>query len=772
MKRFRPLSLIVFLVLILFATSGYGSDESRFYWANGEKVYIDPIPGEYLALYEEGDEQYSREQYSLGGKSLRTVAPPEEISLPSNASLVQLVEETRLESMEEVSSGKVLRTLVPAFIDRETHQMVLPTDKVIVQFQPEVDEETATEIISLAGLTDPEPSSYAANQFLARHPLGGTEAIDAANELYTLPEVKFSHPEMIKGKVHYFIPNDTYYDEQWHLYNSGKDGAVLRADINVESAWDITRGSVTTRVGIADDGIMWNHEDLIGNYIMGYDFAKGTTDTSPQSYEWHGTAVAGLAVGKGDNGVGISGTCPNCGLVTVAYGPFTNQDAEMFYWQNDVGVMVSSNSWGYTDHVLPDVVRQAITDVTTSGRNGRGMVVVVAAGNEASQIQSLSFANHPNVITVGASTSEDVRAWYSNLGNGLDVMAPSSGGRIDITTTDVYSPYGSGYNPGGYSGNYSNGRYTDDFGGTSASTPITAGVVGLMLSANPQLTIEQVKRALLYTSDKIGNIAYGSDGRNTSYGYGRINARKAVMAALAADHTSWWHDAQEIGSGISIEVQGLRLYLSWYAYDSSGRPSWLTSEGSMTDQDHYSGNLLRWTGPPLGNETITPQSQVVGTITITFLEDDQAEVAYTLTSGSVSGSMHMTRLLDTIVPKVTTARDVRDIHGWWSTAGANGMDFFIENRNSLLLVTWNNYHDDFTSRWWATGGPFTIGSSLYSARLDAFHNGQCFGCPYSFPNPIEPLGPVSVQFLSESQAVLTWNGSSYTLNRLFFGSTP
>ena len=134
--------------------------------------------------------------------------------------------------------------------------------------------------------------------------------------------------------------------------------------------------------------------------------------------------------------------------------------------------------------------------------------------------------------------------------------------------------------------------------------------------------------------------------------------------------------------------------------------------------------------------------------------------------------MQMSRLLDTIVPKVTTLRDVRDIHGWWSTAGANGMDFFIENRNNLLLVTWNNYRDDSTSRWWATGGPFTIGSNLYSGRLDSFNNGQCFGCTYSFPNPIEPLGPVSVQFLSESQAVLTWNGSSYNLTRLLFGSAP
>ncbi|HZA28747.1 MAG TPA: S8 family serine peptidase, partial [Gammaproteobacteria bacterium] len=79
-----------------------------------------------------------------------------------------------------------------------------------------------------------------------------------------------------------------------------------------------------------------------------------------------------------------------------------------------------------------------------------------------------------------------------------------------------------GYNP--------NGSYANDFGGTSSATPLAAGIAGLVLSRNPNLTRKEVKQILRDTADKIGPAPYDEKGRNNRYGFGRLNANKAVKA--------------------------------------------------------------------------------------------------------------------------------------------------------------------------------------------------------------------------------------------------
>ncbi len=130
-------------------------------------------------------------------------------------------------------------------------------------------------------------------------------------------------------------------------------------------------------------------------------------------------------------------------------------------------------------------------------------------------------ASNPKTIAVGAATDCDLRSDYSQYEGHLDFLAPSNGGWNDIATLD---PVGdAGWTPQDYKLN---------FGGTSAATPLAAGIAALMLSRNPALTAEEVRSILQNTCDKIGGVTYAEDGTHPMYGHGRVNAARAVDTAL------------------------------------------------------------------------------------------------------------------------------------------------------------------------------------------------------------------------------------------------
>ncbi len=190
------------------------------------------------------------------------------------------------------------------------------------------------------------------------------------------------------------------------------------------------------------------------------------------------------------------------------------------------GADIISNSWGAAADFFPLSTRQwdAIYRCTTEGRDGKGCVVVFAAGNSNHNINAPSkgtldgFATHPRVIAVAASTSMDERSHYSNYGLEISVTAPSSGkGGMGILTADVEGKPG-----------YSPTDYTYDFGGTSSACPLVAGIAGLVLSANPELTALEVRDILEKTARKIG----GETGFSYEFGHGCINAKAAVEKAL------------------------------------------------------------------------------------------------------------------------------------------------------------------------------------------------------------------------------------------------
>jgi subtilisin family serine protease len=418
------------------------------------------------------------------------------------------------------------------------HKMgpVIETDEFVIRFNGSVTEPQAAALLEQHGAVIVEPlGAFAPNGYLARvTDSERTSSTEVANALYSRPDVLYSHPNLISPVEKSATVNDPLFSSQWHLYNYGQWNGKPGADVKARNAWDITGGNPNIIVAVLDDGFDLNHQDLYGKWVQGADYVDGDWDPRPiRSNENHGTACAGVVAASGNNGVGVTGVAPYCRLMPLRIFDGTTLTttiqpsaiANAFYYAAQNGASVISNSW-IAAYQFPEVVN-AINYAATSGRGGRGCVVVWAAGNYNQNCDNYPYQNLARVICVAASTNQDLKASYSNYGSIVDLCAPSSGGTAAITTTDRTGSVG-----------YSTSNYTSTFGGTSSATPLVAGVAALVLSRNPNLYATQVHRLLRKTSEKINYAGggYNSYGFSPYYGYGRINAWHAVYYATSSAH--------------------------------------------------------------------------------------------------------------------------------------------------------------------------------------------------------------------------------------------
>ena len=344
------------------------------------------------------------------------------------------------------------------------------------------------------------------------------------------------------------FPNDPLVTNQWHLKRSG--AAVAGSDMNIETAWNYpaatgTRGS-GIRIGIIDDGCETSHPDLSPNADTANDkdWNGNDADPSPVSSDDHGTACAGNAAAKGNNGIGVSGSAPKVTLVgmrLIAAAVTDAQEAEAMGYLPEI-IQIKSNSWGPDDTGTllegpGPVTLAALQSATTTGRGGKGSIILWAGGNGGDVGDNSNYdgyANSIHTIAIGATDSGGRRAYYSEPGSNLIVCAPSSGDALStlgITTTDLTGSSGSNTAPSS-----SGGDYTDEFGGTSSATPSAAGVVALMLQTNPNLGWRDVQEILIRTAVQppastgwVTNPA-GLD-LNHDFGAGLIDATAAVNLA-------------------------------------------------------------------------------------------------------------------------------------------------------------------------------------------------------------------------------------------------
>ena len=377
----------------------------------------------------------------------------------------------------------------------------------------------------------------------------------AIPQLSSFPGVSWIEPDLVVPVRLRAVPDDPLFPEQWAL------GGAVDAAMNLPLAWDTARGTdpsgAPVVVAVVDDGFDLTHPDLVANLAaIGYDLSGDPPDNDPRygPGDTHGTETAGVVAARGFNALGVSGVCPECGILPIRLvgngGPadlFTSGSAiaAAFVWAVDHGAAVINNSWGPPDgnffdpfHPVelfrePQVVAEALRYAATAGRGGLGTLVVWSAGNGGELATYDRFASDPRVIAVGSVDALGHLAYYSDYGPTVKVVAPSSGDSTEpgIWTTDIVGSDG-----------VSADDTTDDFGGTSAAAAMVSGVAALVVSRYPQLTAPQVTEALFASAFPID--AARSPYRNgvsRLYGYGRVDPARALDAAgLYTDaHTFW-----------------------------------------------------------------------------------------------------------------------------------------------------------------------------------------------------------------------------------------
>ncbi len=463
----------------------------------------------------------------------------ETVSLPTHSNFATLRDTAAILAKREPG------TLLPIFYEADAPRNA--TTRRIVT--PEIRVELAADatlpftIPDSVEITRPD---YAPNFAVIRFPDSFT-ALDRLEFVRGLPGVRRADVLLARQQTRRALPNDPLVNSQWHLKNTGQSGGSVGADINVESVWNYPgsgyRGSGII-VGVVDDGLETTHPDLAANVRtdIDHDWNDGTPDDpSPGSADDHGTSCAGNVAAIGNNNLGVAGSAPESkivGLRLIAASTTDNQEAEAMAWRNDV-IQIKSNSWGPNDdgrtlEAPGSLTNAAFENSVATGRNNRGTIHLWAGGNglqDSDNSNNDGYANSIYTIAIGATTNQNAQAYYSEPGANLVVVAPSSGGTLDITTVDRSGS--AGYNTSSGTA----GNYADDFGGTSSATPTVAGVVALMLQRNPNLGWRDVQEILIQSAAKIkpsdSDWITNSAGYhfNHKFGAGLVDASAAVAAA-------------------------------------------------------------------------------------------------------------------------------------------------------------------------------------------------------------------------------------------------
>jgi subtilisin family serine protease len=370
--------------------------------------------------------------------------------------------------------------------------------------------------------------------------------IKTAIKIQRLKAVKWAEPDMDTALDHYAFaaPVSRLWNQMWHLSNNGRvpDNSSVSmkagADVKILDAWRLLDGygNPNITVAVIDNGIDLSHPDLKDKVVKPWDLWSGSSKLQAGDPNFtHGTPCASVAIAP-QNG-GMCGAAPNARFMPLSGTGFSIESTEaMFNYCIRNGADIISCSWGTVDQSFSlgsDKVA-AIAKAAREGRGGRGIVICYAAGNEGMDFVNV-YGRHPDVICVGASTSDDTYADYSNRGREVTVCAPSNGSWPVLAARAFWDPgiagevgaakwyYGDGVDRGS--------RY-QHFGGTSSATPLVAGICALILSANPNLTAREVKQILCQTADKIGSPSEYVNGQSVKYGFGRVNAARAVQEAF------------------------------------------------------------------------------------------------------------------------------------------------------------------------------------------------------------------------------------------------
>lgn len=560
------------------------SSSEQFYYADGKKIPLVPSP-HFIALPADSGDAVANVSERVAAQSADVNQPVKVLDLTDfNLVVLQVPDTGAAPSARAAAAGvsdagsgpQVYETLAqPA---GPAPEALIAIGEILLRFTAEATAAAQDKLmrkyrLKVVRADYPEPGTL-----LVSSASGAANTVQIANELHEDENVEYAVPNFVRinarlqspadvvvgdepalaalvpaqdaadtadGAAPTWTPNDPALASQWGLHK-----------IRAPEAWDISRGSPSISIAIIDEGGA-AHEDYV--LAPGWDARFNDSDPTPNPTDGHGTACAGIAAATANNGLGGAGVAPGCKIrhIRIAYG-------------------VGGGAWSTTDAIVADGVRRAVnlgadvlsnsfrvgpsTAVTNaynyaqaSGRGGKGAVIAAATANDDVLGVAYPAKLSPTIrgfLAVGASNQWDQRKsktsldgetwWGSNYGPEVDVVAPG----VKIYTTDIMA-----------AGGYGAGNYTPAFNGTSSATPHVAGLMGLILSVDPDLTSWEVEDIIKQTVKDLGPA-----GRDNEYGFGRIDARAALEAA-----SRLWYDVAVtpvfLGSGHECFIRvNIRMY--------------------------------------------------------------------------------------------------------------------------------------------------------------------------------------------------------------------
>lgn len=403
--------------------------------------------------------------------------------------------------------------ITPAVLDKRTKDLrsqaaklteIVP-DELMIRFRPQVDDETKGKI-------------RAAHRLIKKQtiPQIGVEVVNVApDERQKVMETLVSDPSVESVESNAitrlaFAPNDPY-------FNDGKQWAPQK--IQAPAAWDISMGN-NVKIAIIDFGVDAGHPDLAANIwtnlgeipgngidddgngyvddVHGYNFYYHNADTSDDC--GHGTGVAGIAAAVTNNGIGIAGIAPGSMIMPIKAGScgggnYSSMISGLFYAADNGARVINISAGAPSDSTyLSDAVNYA---------RSKGAIVVAAVGNDNSTIPFYP-ASYPAAFAVAGTLQGDMRYLSSNYGSQVDIAAPA---------TPIYTTW---WTP-------TSGSMYTSAGGTSDAAPHVAGLAALLFAKNPNYTASDVEYIIEMSADDLGTA-----GRDDYFGYGRINASRAL----------------------------------------------------------------------------------------------------------------------------------------------------------------------------------------------------------------------------------------------------
>jgi subtilisin family serine protease/subtilisin-like proprotein convertase family protein len=406
-----------------------------------------------------------------------------------------------------------------------------------------------------------------------------------ADQLIQQPDVLLAEPNLAVLRQPFYRPRESGYKRQWYLHHEGGEDLAPNSHIFAEAAWNLTKGKRLVAVAVADSDLDLDHPDLQseGKIVAPLNLqelqegwlAGGEVPPAPPAKS-HGTTLARI-IAADETGKGVIGVAPGCALMPIRLGAFIDDQAieQLCQWVIDQRADVLCCGWGAAAVYFPLSLRQrvALAQVATQGRDGRGAVVVFAAGNANRPLDGTvneqgwpdqilqgetrwlnGFAVHPDVIAVAACTSLNQKSASSNWGDSITVAAPGGQSAPTLLTQLLGQVATAPVQPTSRPTSRPSRPIELDpapseesesgltQGGTSVAAAVVAGVAALMLSINPDLTAREVQQILEQTADRIlddstdGQLhlklgQYDANRHSAWMGYGKVSAIRAVELA-------------------------------------------------------------------------------------------------------------------------------------------------------------------------------------------------------------------------------------------------